>query len=34
MYVDFDTENLKVSATERYSFGASNVRAIFGSQGA
>ncbi|WP_376956381.1 Mu-like prophage major head subunit gpT family protein (plasmid) [Azospirillum sp. A26] len=30
MFVDFDTDNLKVKATERYSFGWSNFRGIFG----
>lgn len=31
---DFDTENAKFKATARYSFGWSNPRAIYGSQGA
>lgn len=31
---DFDTENAKAKATERYSFGATDPRAIFGSAGA
>ena len=30
IFVDFDTDNLKVKATERYSFGWSNWRAIYG----
>jgi hypothetical protein len=30
MYVDFDTNNLKTKATERYSFGFSDHRGIFG----
>ena len=30
MYVDFDTDNLKTKATERFSFGWSNHRALFG----
>ena len=33
-YVDFPTNNVMAQATERYSFGISNVRGIFGSQGA
>lgn len=33
MYTDFDNDNLKVKAIERYSFGVSNWRAGFGSQG-
>lgn len=32
--VDFDTQNLKAMAIERYSFGVSNFRAGFGSSGA
>lgn len=31
---DFDTDNAKYKATERYSFGCSDVRAIYGSAGA
>ena len=31
MYVDFDTDNLKVKATERYSFGWSDFRSVYGS---
>jgi phage major head subunit gpT-like protein len=31
---DFDTKSIKVSAIERYSFGVSNFRAAWGSQGA
>ncbi len=31
---DFDTENAKAKATERYSFGATDFLSIFGSQGA
>ena len=31
---DFDTDNFKHKATERYSFGWSDWRAIFGSPGA
>lgn len=34
VYVDFDTENLKAKAIERYSFGVSNWRCAWGSQGA
>jgi hypothetical protein len=34
VYQDFDTSNLKAKAEERYSFGASNFRAGWGSQGA
>lgn len=34
VYTDFDTDNLKAKAIERYSFGVSNFRAGFGSQGA
>lgn len=30
LFVDFDTDNMKVKATERYSFGWSNWRAIYG----
>ena len=30
VFVDFDTDNLKVKATERYSFGWSNWRAVYG----
>lgn len=33
VYTDFDTDNLKAKAIERYSFGVSNTRAGFGSQG-
>jgi hypothetical protein len=33
-YVDFATDNVMAKATERYSFGCSNPRAIFGSKGA
>lgn len=33
-YVDYPTDNVMAKATERYSFGVSNCRAIFGSQGA
>jgi hypothetical protein len=33
-YVDFPTNNVMAQATERYSFGISNVRGIFGSPGA
>lgn len=33
-YVDFPTKTLYVSAMERYSFGNSNVRAVYGSPGA
>jgi hypothetical protein len=32
--IDFDTDNLKAKAIERYSFGVSNFRGGFGSQGA
>ena len=32
-YVDFATDNIMVKATERYSFGVSNPRGIFGSPG-
>ena len=32
-YVDFSTDNIMAKATERYSFGISNPRAIFGSPG-
>jgi hypothetical protein len=32
-YVDFATQNVMASATERYSFGVSNCRGVFGSQG-
>lgn len=31
IFVDFDTDNLKVKATERFSFGWSNWRSVFGS---
>jgi hypothetical protein len=31
IFVDYDTDNLKIKATERFSFGWSNWRAIFGS---
>jgi len=34
VYTDFDTDNLKAKAIERYSFGVSNFRAAWGSQGA
>lgn len=34
MYVDFDTDNIKAKAVERYSFGITNPRAAFGSSGA
>jgi hypothetical protein len=34
MTTDFDTKSIKVSAVERYSFGVSNWRAAWGSQGA
>ncbi len=34
VYTDFDTDNLKAKAIERYSFGCSNFRAGWGSQGA
>jgi len=34
MTTDFDTKSIKVSAIERYSFGVSNFRAAWGSQGA
>jgi len=34
VYTDFDTDNLKAKAVERYSFGVSNFRGAFGSQGA
>ena len=30
MKVDFDTDNLLTKATERFSFGWSNFRAVFG----
>ncbi len=33
VYVDFPTDNLSAKATERYSFGVSNPRGIFGSPG-
>lgn len=33
-YADFDTKSVKFSALERYSFGISNPRALFGSPGA
>lgn len=33
-YVDFSTDNVMAKATERYSFGCSNPRGIFGSKGA
>lgn len=33
VYTDFDTDNLKAKAIERYSFGVSNVRCTFGAQG-
>jgi hypothetical protein len=32
-YVDYQTDNVMAKATERYSFGASNCRAVFGSVG-
>lgn len=31
MYTDFDTDNLKVKGTERYAFGWSNFRSVYGS---
>lgn len=34
VYTDFDTQNLKAQALERYSFGVSNFRGGFGSSGA
>ena len=34
MEADFDTGNMRYKARERYSFGYSNFRAVFGSQGA
>lgn len=34
VYTDFDTDNLKAKAVERYSFGVSNFRAGWGSSGA
>jgi hypothetical protein len=34
MTTDFDTKSIKVSSVERYSFGVSNFRAAWGSQGA
>jgi phage major head subunit gpT-like protein len=34
VYTDFDTDNLKAKAIERYSFGVSNFRGAWGSQGA
>lgn len=34
VYTDFDTSNLKAKAEERYSFGVTNFRAAYGSQGA
>jgi hypothetical protein len=34
VYRDFDTHNLKAQAIERYSFGVTNFRAAWGSQGA
>ena len=33
VYSDFDTDNVKAKAIERYSFGVSNFRASFGSRG-
>lgn len=33
VYTDFSTRNLQVSAIERYSFGVSNFRSLYGSQG-
>ena len=33
LYTDFDNDNLKVKAIERYSFGVSNFRGAWGSQG-
>lgn len=33
VYVDFPTDNLSAKATERYSFGVSNPRGLFGSPG-
>ena len=32
--LDFDTGNMRYKARERYSFGYSNFRAVYGSQGA
>ena len=34
VYTDFSTDNLMAKAIERYSFGVSNFRAAYGSQGA
>jgi len=34
MFTEFDNDNLKVKSLERYSFGWSNPRSMFGSQGA
>ena len=34
VYTDFDTDNLKAKALERYSFGCTDFRAAWGSQGA
>lgn len=34
VYTDFDTDNLKAKALERYSFGCTDFRAAFGSSGA
>lgn len=34
VYTDFDTDNLKAKALERYSFGVSNFRGAYGSSGA
>lgn len=33
MYVDFQTDNLMAKAVERYSFGVSNFRSVYGSNG-
>ncbi len=33
MYVDMDTDNLKAKAVERYAFGVSNFRGVYGSNG-
>lgn len=33
VYTDFDNQSMKVSGIERYSFGVSNFRAVYGSQG-
>lgn len=34
VYTDMDTDNIKCKAVERYSFGVSNFRAVYGSSGA